>query len=253
MEIKKDRKILVNNVEKNFKIGFQKSEGALARLLAVLSGREEKRNFKVLDDISLQVYSGENIGLIGSNGSGKSTLLRAIAGIYQIDKGVIETSGEVIYMNGFGLGLKPRLTMRDNVYLIGSIMGLGVKEIKENFPKIVEFSELEDFVDTKVYQFSSGMLNRLCFSTTIHCLGQRQLEIILLDEVFNAGGDIVFQNKALAKMEQFLRAGAAVIMVSHQLDLIQKYCHQAIWLENGKIKKTGSAQEVVNEYLADKN
>jgi ABC-type polysaccharide/polyol phosphate transport system ATPase subunit len=174
-----------------------------------------------------------------------------IASIYQTKQGKIITNGEVVYMNGFGLGLKPRLTMKDNIYLIASLMGLSRQEIKKRFTEIVEFSELEDYVNTKVYQFSYGMISRLCFSTTIHCLEQKNPDIILLDEVFGTGGDLAFQNKAIAKMEEFIKGGAAVILVSHDLNIIQQYCDRVIWLKNGQIIQDGKPQDVVKEYIAD--
>jgi ABC-type polysaccharide/polyol phosphate transport system ATPase subunit len=243
------KKISVKNISKYFKIGFQKNDGALSRLMSSLLGKESKKIITVLDSISFDLSTGENIGIIGDNGSGKSTLLRIIAGIYQPSRGSIEKNGDIIYMSGFGLGLKQRLTMRENIYLICSIMGLNRKETKAKFQEIVTFSELEEFIDTKVYQFSSGMLGRLCFSATIFCLEQKKIDIVLLDEVFDAGGDLNFQNKALKKMEELIKSGVAVIIVSHDLEIIKKYCNRVILLENGKIKKTGSPEIVINEYI----
>lgn len=245
------KKISVQNISKLFNIGFKKSDAALARILSSLLGQEPKKTITVLDSISFEVCAGENVGLIGNNGSGKSTLLRIIAGIYKPSQGKIINNGEVIYMNGFGLGLKQRLTMRENIFLIGSIMGLSRQEIKNRFKEIVTFSELEEFVDTKVYQFSDGMLSRLCFSTTMHCLEQKSPDIILLDEVFGAGGDLNFQNKAVIKMEEFIKSGAAIILVSHNLDIIKKYCDRVILLKDGKIIKEGAADDIVNEYVND--
>lgn len=244
-------KISVRGVSKRFNIGFQKSDNALAHFLSSLLGRETKKPIIVLDSVSFEVAAGENIGLIGNNGSGKSTLLRIIAGIYQPDQGTVKNRGEVIYINGFGLGLKQRLTMRENIYLIGSIMGLSRKEIKKRFREIVAFAELENFVDTKIYQFSYGMLSRLCFSTTIHCLEQKNPDIILLDEVFNTGGDLNFQNKALAKMEEFISGGSAVILVSHNLDIVAKYCDRAILLKDGRISASGEPAKIIEEYIND--
>lgn len=253
MQNQESSKIEINNISKKFNIGYRKSDSALAQFLSYFSTRETKKSIKVLDEVSLQVSAGENVGLIGGNGSGKSTLLRIIAGIYQADSGSFEVAPNVIYMNGFGFGLKPKLTMRENVFLTGAIMGLSVSEIKKRFPEIVSFSELEEFVDTKIYQFSSGMLNRLSFSTIIHCLQQKVPDVILLDEVFGAGGDANFQDKAINKMEEFLRSGSAVILVSHELGLISKYCNRAILLEKGKIKISGETSEVISTYLSNKD
>jgi len=241
-------KIFIDRVSKQFNIGFKKNDNALARALSWLSGKESHKLLPVLKDISLTASDGENIGLIGRNGSGKSTLLRLIAGIYQIDAGSLVTKGEIIYLNGFGFGLRDRLTMRENIYLVGLLMGASRKEIDDRFQEIVEFSELGNFVDTKVYQFSSGMLSRLRFSITFHCLKHKKADIILLDEVFSAGGDLAFQNKALLKMEDFFRSGATVILVSHNLNLIERYCHRAILLEKGKILHDGEPPAVIKTY-----
>jgi ABC-type polysaccharide/polyol phosphate transport system ATPase subunit len=202
-----------------------------------------------LDSISFQLFSGEKLGLIGKNGSGKSTLLRTIAGIYKHDEGEIKQLGEVVYISGFGIGLKPRLSMRNNIFLIGAVMGLTRKEIKKKFSAIVAFSELNDFVDTKVYQFSSGMIKRLCFSVVIHCLENKSHDIILFDEVFGSGGDLTFQNKAITKMENLIKTGAAVIIVSHDLEVIEKYCDRVLLLSSGQIIKEGDPKEVISSYV----
>ena len=242
------KRISVVDVSKAFNIGFRKDVSALARVLSSVSGKEARRPLLVADHISFEANAGENIGLIGKNGSGKSTLLRLIAGIYSHDSGTIETDGEKIYINGFGFGLEKRLTMRENIFLIGIIMGLSQREIKERFDDIVSFSGLADFVDTKVYQFSSGMVSRLRFSITIHCLKQRNPDILLLDEVFGSGGDLSFQNEAVLKMEEFIRGGATVVLVSHDLKIIEKYCDRVIWLDRGKVKQVGMAAEVIAAY-----
>lgn len=246
-----NKKIRVENISKDFRIGFQKSDGVLARILSSLLGRESKKTMPCLKSVSFSVAQGENVGLIGNNGSGKSTLLRIIADIYKSSSGRVMTDGETIYMNGYGIGLKQRLSLKENVYLIATLMGLSRKEIKKRFDEIVSFAELENFVNTKIYQFSYGMISRLCFSTTIHCLEQKSPDIILLDEVFGSSGDLNFQHKAIAKMEEFIRSGAAVIMVSHNLDIIKKYCNRVIWLKDGEIYKEGKPEEIVEEYIKD--
>jgi ABC-type polysaccharide/polyol phosphate transport system ATPase subunit len=158
----------------------------------------------------------------------------------------------VIYINGFGIGLKQRLTMSDNIYLLSSIMGLNQKEIRERFADIVAFSELEEFVDTKIYQFSYGMILRLCFSIAIHCLEYGKHDIMLLDEVFGSGADFSFEQKAIAKMENLIKKGASVIIVSHNLEIIEKYCDRAILMKDGQIIKEGSPKEVIGAYVNDK-
>ncbi len=241
-------RISVNQIAKQFNIGFKHKDGALSSIVSAISGKESRKALSVLEDISFTATAGENIGLIGCNGSGKSTLLRLIAGIYQVDSGTIETYGELAYLNGFGFGLRWKMTMRENIYLAGLLMGLSRKEIGHRFSDIVKFAELENFIDTKIYQFSSGMLSRLSFSITFHCLEQKTPDIVLLDEVFGAGGDLAFQNKALAQMEKFIQGGATVILVSHNLDLIEKYCDRAILLDKGRILTEGQTAAVVKRY-----
>lgn len=249
MTNEEEKKLIVSNVSKQFNIGFYKKDSILSRFLTLIFSRESKHLITVLDDISFSVAKGETVGIIGDNGSGKSTLLRIIAGIYQADKGSVESRGEPIYMNGFGVGMKPRLTMRNNIYLIGAVMGLKRKEINARFQDIVDFSGLSAYVDTKVYQFSSGMLSRLRFSTTMFCLKEKRPEVLLLDEVLGAGGDNDFKIKALQKIEEFLTEGSAVLLVSHEMSVIEKYCDKVILLERGRIKKIGNSREIVDHYL----
>ena len=245
---KKKSRISLRKIGKNFKIGNKTNDGALLRIVSFFSGKEEKKEFRVLDDITFDVRAGEVVGIVGRNGSGKSTLLRLIAGIYQPDSGEVETEGKLVYLSGFGQGLRPKLTMTENIYLIASIMGLSRKEVAKRFSNIVEFSGLAEYVDTKVYQFSTGMLTRLNFSIGINCLEYHKPEILLIDEVLEAGGDIDFKKKAGKKIEEFIRGGAAVILVSHNLEDISRYCDRALLLEKGKITMRGDVEAVIKKY-----
>jgi len=239
--------INVENISKKFKIGKKKNP-ALAIVLSLLKKKGKSRELRVLDSISFQVMEGEIFGVIGRNGSGKSTLLRTIAGIYLPDSGNIETNGKVFYLSGLDAGLTPKLTMRENIFLVCSILGLTKSETNRIFDKIVEFSGLKTFLDTEVEKFSSGMTSRLNYSITIHCLEHHDPDILLLDEVFGAGGDANFQEKATAKMEELIKGGATVILVSHSLDVIEKHCHRAILLEQGRILKEDTPKKVIEEY-----
>jgi len=241
-------RIVLNNVSKKFKIGYKKSQGALPWLISFFSGRESKREFFVLKNISFNAKVGENIGIIGKNGSGKSTLLRVIAGVYNTDEGIVKTNGKIIYLTGFGQGINPKLTMRENIYLVGSILGFSQKEIKKRFDEIVDFSGLKGYVDTKIYQFSSGMLSRLSISITLHFVVHNHPDILLLDEVFAGGADIDFQSKSLEKMEELIKSGATVIFCSHDLEKVKKYCDKVIWIDKGVIVKEGGSEEIVEEY-----
>lgn len=244
----KEKSIEVFGVSKKFSIGFKRDDGALAHFVSFVSGRESQKELEVLKDISFDVYPGEVVGLIGRNGSGKSTLLRILAGIYEQENGIIKTAGTVNYLSGFGNGLSPKLTMEDNIYLMGAMMGLSQKDIKSKFNEIVEFSGLKDFIYTKVYQFSSGMVTRLTFSIAINCLNHSKPDILLMDEVFNAGGDIDFENKAMQKMVEFIKGGSTVILASHYFEVIQEHCDRALFLNEGKIVKDGKPEEVINAY-----
>lgn len=243
------KRIQVKDVFKTFHADIRKNGGALASLVNFLSVKPQKKDIPVLKNASFDVYSGEIMGIIGDNGSGKSTLLRLIAGVYQLDQGKIKTNGRVVYLTGLNQGSIPRLTMRENIFLMGSVAGLSQKDIQRKFNEIVEFSGLGEFVDMKVYQFSTGMVSRLNFSVIIHCIKHQKPEILLIDEVLSAGGDIDFQEKAIKKMEELIQCGAAVIIVSHDLNTIKKYCDKVIWLGKEKVLRIGHPSEVVQDYL----
>lgn len=236
--------IVVKNLSKEFTINFMGGQGFLARIVNLFSLNLNKKKIKVFDGTSLQVKSGEILGIIGPNGSGKSTLLRLIAGIYPEHGGTITTEGKIISLINIGVGLKQRLTMRDNIFLVGSLFCLSQKDIKDKFPSIINFTELGGFVDTKLYQFSSGMLQRLAFSIAVHA----NPEILLLDEVFEVG-DEDFKKKSANKIEELSKSGVVVVMVSHDLDMVKKYCPRVVWMEGGRIVEDGIADKVVSRYL----
>lgn len=240
------QRIKLDKISKQFTIDV-KNKSVLDNIIGFF-GRQAKKKIRALEDISFSAEAREIIGIIGRNGSGKSTLLRVIAGIYLADSGSIKTNGKIVYLNGLNPGLKKKLTMRENIYLKGSLLGLGQKDIKNKFNTIVRFSGLEEFVDIKVFQFSSGMIARFAFSATIHFVKHHNPDIILLDEVFGAGGDIEFKQKAIRKMEELIKGGATVLLTSHDLSLVKKYCHRAIWIDKGKIIKQGNPQEVCDAY-----
>jgi len=238
-----EEKIIVKEVGKKFKIGFKKRQSVLARLASLVSGKETKKIIWALKEVSLNISEGEIVGLIGKNGSGKSTLLRCLCGIYKNDKGKIKKRGKIIPIIALNVGMQPRLTMRDNIFLCCSLFGLSKKKIKDRFLDIVKFSELEEFLGTKVYQFSEGMKQRLAFSIAIHC----NPDILLLDEVFEVG-DEKFKIKSAKKIKELVKKGASVVLVSHELWMIEKYCDRVILLDNGEIKKDGKTEEVVRKY-----
>lgn len=236
-------KISLNNIRKGFKIGFKKKQSTLSRVGTLVMAREVKKEIIVLHNISLDVSAGEILGIIGKNGSGKSTLLRIIADIYKPDSGSVVSHGKVISLINLGTGLKERLTMKENIFLVGSLFGMNQKEISERLDSIVDFSELKEFLHTKIYQFSAGMLQRLAFSIAIHS----EPDILLLDEVFEVG-DEIFRRNSAKKIQELVKSGLAVIFVTHDLDMIRKQCHRVIWLENGKIHMSGKPEEITTKY-----
>jgi lipopolysaccharide transport system ATP-binding protein len=241
-------RIKLEGVGKKFNLNFKKKEGLLNRLLSIFNLAKGSEDFWVLKDINFSPADGKIIGIIGRNGSGKSTLLRILAGIYQPDEGRVALRGQVAYLTGFGQGLMPKLTMRENIYLIGSLFDLSFSEIKRRFSEIVEFSELGNYVDTPVYKFSSGMTSRLSFSTTLFCLKHRDPDILLIDEALEAGTDLAFRHKAIGKIDEILRTRANVVLVSHDLEFVKKYCQEVIWLDKGKIFRQGRAESIIAEY-----
>jgi ABC-type polysaccharide/polyol phosphate transport system ATPase subunit len=240
-------RIIIENLNKEFKIGLRIQRSALSRLASFLNGRESKKIIKVIDNVSLRIVSGEMVGIIGTNGSGKSTLLRIIAGIYKQDSGKVSVKGNVISLINLYVGLKERLTMKENIFLVGSLFGLEQKEIKEKFDVIVKFSGLGEFVNTKLYQFSEGMKQRLSFSVAINA----NPDVLLLDEVFEIG-DEDFKEKSVKKIKEMISAGACVVLVSHDLEVLKKHCSRVMWIEKGKIKETGDSKEIIEKYQKNK-
>jgi ABC-type polysaccharide/polyol phosphate transport system ATPase subunit len=237
-------RVIIKNLVKIFNREY--NGGFFSKFLSF--GKRFNR-FKVLDGISFNVKEGERVGIIGKNGSGKSTLLRTIAGIYNPDYGLIRVKGSVFYLNGFGYGLNMRLSMRENIYLIGVLLGMSKKEITTIFQEIVNFSGLEKYLDNKVYQFSTGMITRLSFSITIHCLIDRNPRILLIDEVLNAGADEEFRIKAHKKIKKLVKLGSSVILISHNINQIKNYCDRVILIDRGKIVMEGDPEKVVKYYL----
>jgi ABC-type polysaccharide/polyol phosphate transport system ATPase subunit len=240
------QRVIVNNISKRFRIGFRKDQGTLARFISFFSGVESKRIIWALKDVSFNVRAGEVVGIIGGNGSGKSTLLRVIAGIYNKDSGEVKIDGKIVSLINLNIGLKERLPMTDNIYVCCSLFSLPRKEIKKRFDSIVEFSGLNDFVSTKIYQFSGGMKQRLVFSIAAHC----DADILLLDEVFEVG-DEEFRTKSANKVKELTKDGTSVILVSHEMWMVEKYCDRVIWLDKGTVVKEGKVEDVTGEYKRD--
>lgn len=197
----------------------------------------------ILSDFNLRVERGEMVALIGPNGSGKSTVLRLIAGIYAPTEGVIEVNGCVAAVMELGVGFHPELTGAENAALCGAIMGLSPKQIEVQYPEILKFADIGDFIHTPVKYYSSGMQARLAFAVSMSV----RPDIILVDEVI-AVGDESFRGRCLDRLVSFQEAGGTVLLVSHDLNLVRNLCHRAVWIEQGQIRMAGQATEVVEAY-----
>ena len=241
----KDIVISVKNVEKSFKIYSDKGHTLKERLL-FFKQRNSYTRHEVLKGVTLEIEKGEVIGLVGHNGCGKSTLLKLITKIIYPDKGKIEINGKISSLLELGAGFHPDMTGRENIYINASIFGLTKKEIDTRLNSIIEFSELEEFIDSPVRTYSSGMYMRLAFSVAINV----DADILLIDEIL-AVGDARFQAKCFNKMLELKKRGITIVIVSHDLGSIERLCNRAIWIENGKIRDEGIPHDIVAEYLDD--
>lgn len=203
--------------------------------------------FWALKDVSFNVEKGDRVGIIGRNGAGKSTLLKILSRITEPTNGRVKIKGRVASLLEVGTGFHPELTGRENIYLNGAILGMSRAEIKKKFDEIVDFAEVEKFLDTPVKRYSSGMYVRLAFAVAAHL----EPEILVVDEVL-AVGDAQFQKKCLGKMEDVSKnEGRTVLFVSHQMDAIETLTQKAIYLKGGKVQKIGEASSIINKYLHD--
>ena len=201
------------------------------------------QEFLALQDVTLKIKKGEAWAIIGTNGSGKSTLLKAISKILKPYKGTVTVKGTIASLIELGAGIDPKLTARENIYLNGCILGYPKKFIEEKFDEIVEFSELEDFLDTPVKNFSSGMKSRLGFSVATMV----QPDVLIVDEVLSVG-DVLFRKKCTNKMNEMLNNGTTLLFVSHDMKTVKDMCDKAIWLNKGKVIMQGDINEVAEEY-----
>ena len=241
-----DIMINVDNVTMRFNLGIEKGFSLKQAFVDLFDRRkkEEKnkknKEFLALKDVTFEVKKGEVVGFVGSNGAGKSTLLKIVAGVMKPTKGKIDSYGNICPMIELGAGFDPELTARENIYLNGSVMGYTKKFIDEKFNEIVDFSELHEFLDVPVKNYSSGMVARLAFSiATI-------VDPEILDEILSVG-DIAFQDKSEQKMLSMINGGTTVLFVSHSLEQIKKMCDRVVWLDKGRIKLVGG-KEVCDEY-----
>ena len=239
----KEIAISVENVEKSFKIYKDKGFTLKERVLFFKSRNAYVKN-NILRGISFDIEKGDILGIIGKNGSGKSTLLKLITRIIYPDSGSIKINGKVSSLIELGAGFHPDMTGRENIYINASIYGLTKKEIDAKLDTIIKFSELEEFIDSPIRTYSSGMYMRLAFSVAINV----EAEILLIDEILSVG-DANFQAKCFKKMQELKDRGITIVIVSHDLHTMKELCNKVIWIESGKIRESGDAEAVILKYL----
>lgn len=216
--------------------------GAAGRGAGTLGGRTYEK-FNALEDVNLQVEKGDFIGIVGKNGSGKSTLLKIIAGIYQAGSGEVEVEGRVAPFLELGIGFQPELTARENIFINGTLLGMTRKEIVRKFDDIVAFAEVENFLDLKIKNFSSGMRARLAFAIA----KEADADIYLCDEVL-AVGDATFQGKCIEVFKKWHLDGKTIVLVTHDSGRVRELCNRAVVLESGRLVFDGGAAEAMDEY-----
>ncbi len=238
--------IKLEHVSMKFNLGIEKEfsiKQAFVNFFSFNKPKKKKEEFWALKDVSFSVKKGEVVGLIGSNGAGKSTLLKVVSGVMKPTKGKVTVNGVISPMIELGAGFDSELTARENIFLNGAILGYSKDFLESKFEEIVEFSELRDFLDVPVKNFSSGMTAKLAFSIATIV----NPEILIVDEILSVG-DIKFQEKSKHKMLEMIKGGTTVLYVSHSLDSIRELCDRVIWLEHGKIIKIGDTKEICKEY-----
>lgn len=236
--------IQAKGISKTFNIS-EDSHNTVKHRLFNLFNPPRRKKVEALKTMDFEIYKGECIGLLGRNGCGKSTLIRVLAGVFPSDTGKINIFGSTLLMN-LGVGMSHQLTARENIYVSASVLGLKIKEIDAIFDQIVDFAELREFIDTKIKYFSSGMVARLGFSIAVNA----GADIMFLDEIF-AVGDMKFQEKAIKVFESSWIEGKTVILVSHSMDTVQKYCNRTAFMKNGSLVYFGDTEKAIQMYIED--
>ena len=232
----------IMSVSKAFRIPTNQAATLKQRVLHPLQG-QDYRTLRALEDVSFDVHEGEFFGIVGRNGSGKSTLLKLIASIYRADKGRIRVAGRMAPFIELGVGFNPELSAYDNVVLNGVMMGLTPREARRRFDEVIEFAELEEFTELKLRNYSSGMRVRLAFAVMV----QVDADVMLIDEVL-AVGDASFQERCAETFTQLIERGKTIVLVTHGMGNIRRYCHRALLLESGRIHTIGDPGEVAARY-----
>ena len=237
--------IEITDLVMEFKVTKDKIDTLKEYVIRTLKrNKKEKRKIRVLDGISFKVYKGERLGILGFNGAGKSTLLRIIAGIYEPTEGSIKINGKIAPLLELSAGFDKNYTGKNNIYLNGAFLSMDEKFINEKYDEIVEFSELGEFINYPVKNYSKGMKSKLGFSiaTVVNP------DILIIDEILSVG-DIKFKKKSSEKLKQMMKDGTTVLLVSHSLKDIKTICDRCVWIENGKVVMEGETEKVVEAYI----
>ena len=235
--------ININQVTMKFNLMEERVDTLKEYVVKLLKRKLLYNEFISLDHVTFSIQKGDVVGIVGLNGAGKSTLLKILAGVLKPTSGFISVKGSIAPLIEVGAGFDPELTARENIYLNGAILGYSRKFIDSKFDEIIEFAELERFVNVPVKNFSSGMYTRLGFSIATIV----NPEILIVDEVLSVG-DFKFQEKSKKRIERLMSGGTTVILVSHGNDTIEKMCNKVLWLESGKVKMYGNTQSVLDAY-----
>ena len=240
--------IRIKNVSMKFNMDIEKDFSIKQAFINFFTKKKKKKTeyFWALKNVTFSVNKGDVVGLIGSNGAGKSTLLKVVSGVMKPTSGKVEVDGVISPMIEIGAGFDQNLTARENIYLNGAILGYSKKFLDSKFDEIVEFSELKDFLDVPVKNFSSGMTAKLAFSIATIV----DPEILIVDEILSVG-DLRFQEKSKNKMMEMIKGGTTVLYVSHSLESIKELCNKVIWLDHGQVVKMGETKEICDEYYKE--
>lgn len=239
----KENAVELRNIEMHFNMSSERFESLKEYFLKLVKGKLHFEKFVAINNVSFDIKKGDVFGIVGLNGSGKSTTLKIISGILEPTKGTVETEGIIAPLIELGAGFDMELTARENIYLNGSVLGYSKKFMDEKFDDIVEFSEMKDFLDVPMKNYSSGMVARIGFAIATVTTP----DILIVDEIL-AVGDFLFQQKCEERISKMMNDDTTVIIVSHSIEQIERLCKHCVWLEHGKIKMIGDTAEVCEAY-----